>query len=339
MHPTAFRCRKETRRRASATSVAVLLSVVTGPEVLAAGTPAGTVIESTSTVSFDLAGTPGTVVSNTAVLMVDERVDVVATLQSPQLLVAPGDTNRALLFTVTNTGNGTETFALAVDNIVAGDDFDPLAAAPSIYFDTDASGDLTAGDQPYTAGVNDPVLAADASVDLFLVNDIPASAGNGDIGRTELAAVSTTGAGTPGTTFGGAGDGGVNAVLGSTGGSANVDGEYIVSDVQLTVIKTQQVSDPFGGSEPIPGATITYTLAVDVVGTGTATASVLADPVPTYTTFVPGSLRLNGLALTDTADADAGELDAAGVPTVVVRLGDLVLADGTQTVVFQASID
>lgn len=321
----------------AALAAAILVLSASGAE--AAGTPAGTVIESSATVEFDLGGTASSITSNISVLRVDERLDVVATLQSPQLAVSAGETNRALLYTVTNTGNGSETFTLAIDNLIAGDDFDPVAAVPSIYFDTDASGDFNTGDQPYAPGVNDPALAADASVDLFLVNDIPAAVANSNRGRTELTATATTGAGTPGTVYAGAGDDGVNAVAGMTGAEAAVEGEYLVADLQISIVKTQQVADPFGGSQPVPGATITYTLAIDVVGSGTAAASTLNDPIPTYTTFVPGSLSLNGGALSDVADADAGELDNSGAPEVIVRLGDLTLADGTQTVVFQVNID
>ena len=97
--------------------------------------------------------------------------------------------------------------------------------------------------------------------------------------------------------------------------------------------------DPFGGTEPVPGATITYTMTVEVLGPGTATASVLADPIPEFTSFVPGSITLNGNPLTDVADADAGEFDTSSMPTVVVQLGDLVAADGAQTIVFQVTID
>lgn len=307
--------------------------------VHAAGTPAGTQIESTATVNFDLGGTPTTIVSNTTVIAVDERIDVVATLQSSQALVSPGETGRALLFTITNTGNGSETYALAIDNVLAADDFDPAPAVPAIYFDSDASGDLTAGDQPYVAGTNDPVLAADASVDVLLVNDIPAAVANGDIGRSQLTATSATGVGTPGTVYAGAGDGGVDAIVGATGGAAAEIGEYLVSDVQISIIKSQSVADPVGGAQPIPGATITYTMTVEVLGSGTATGSVLQDPVPNFTTFVPNSLALNGVSLTDAADADAGEIDTTGAPTVVVRLGDLAIADGSQTVMFQVTID
>jgi len=311
------------------------------PAAWAVGTPVGTLIENTATVNFDVAGTTITLQSNTTTITVVERIDVVVTLQSPQVLVAPDDTNRALLFTVTNTGNGSETFSLAIESVLPGDDFDPVPSATPIYFDTDSSGDLNVGDQPYTPGGNDPVLAADASVDIFIVNDIPGGATvvNGDIGFSQLTATSLTGTGSPGDEYGGAGDGGVDAIIGTTGGEASDTGEYLVSDVAVSVIKAQAVVDPFGGNQPVPGATITYTITVEVMSVGTATASVVQDPIPTYTTYVPNSITLNALAISDATDADAGEFDTTGAPTVVLRLGDLTLGDGVQTIIFEVTID
>ncbi|MFQ5609268.1 MAG: hypothetical protein ACE5F8_03260 [Woeseiaceae bacterium] len=305
----------------------------------AAGTPVGTVVENTASLTFDLGGSPTTIVTNTTTLTVAERIDAVVVLQSPPVLVAANDTNQVLLFTVTNTGNGTETFSLAVDNAIVGDDFDPIAAVPGVFFDSDGSGDLTPADQAYTPGGNDPVLPADASVDILVVNDIPGGLANGEVGRSELSATSLTGTGAPGTVLAGLGDGGADAVIGTSGGASSAQGEYVVSDVQVTVVKAQAVADPFGGTEPVPGATITYTITVDVAGTGTATGSVFNDAIPTFASYVANSIFLNGAPLTDAIDADAGELDTSSVPTVVVRLGDLTLADGTQTVVFQVTID
>lgn len=315
-----------------------LLFIISAP-AWSAGTPAGTVIDNVASVNFDLGGTNITQLSNTTSVTVVERIDVVVTLQSGQVLVAASDTNRALLFTVTNTGNGTEPFELTIDNVLLGDDFDPVPAVPAIYFDTDASGDFNVGDLPYTLGVNDPVLAADASVDILLVNDIPAIAVNGELGRSELTAASATGTGTPGDTFVGLGDGGLDAVIGATGGTAAVFGEYLVSDVQLSIIKSVAISDPFGGTQPTPGATLTYTVTVEVTSTGTATASVFSDAIPAFTTYVANSIFLNGGNLTDALADDAGELDTSGAPTVIVRLGDLTSLDGIQTVVFQVTID
>ena len=313
--------------------------LVRSTAVIAAGTPAGTVIENTATVSFDLAGTPLTITSNTTTITVVERIDVVVTLQSAQILVAPNDTNRTLLFRVTNMGNGTETFALAIDSSLSGDDFDPVPTVPPIFFDTDGSGDFNVGDLPYNPGVNDPVLPADGSVDIFLVNDIPGTVANGEIGLSQLTATSLTGIGAPGTEYTGQGDGGVDAIIGTSGGEDLDVGEYLVSEVQISVIKAQAVSDPFGGTQALPGATITYTITVEVTSSGTATASVLRDLIPAFSTYLPNSITLNAAAVSDATDADAGEFDTSGAPTVVVRLGDLTQADGLQTVIFEVTID
>ena len=307
--------------------------------MLAAGTPAGTVIDNTAQVDFDIAGTSVTVNSNTVSITVDERIDVVSTLQSGQVLVSSGDADRSVLFTVTNTGNGDEQFALAVESVLPGDDFDPVPAVPAIYFDTDASGDFSLGDVAYAPGSNDPQLAADESIDVLLVNDIPGTVGNGEIGRTQLTATAASGSGSPGDVFAGQGDGGVDAVVGASGGSDVDVGEYVVADVQLNVVKSVAVADPFGGTEPVPGATLTYTITVEVTNAGTATGAVFSDPVPTNTTYVASTITLNGGALSDATDADAGELDVSGLPAVVVRLGDLTQASGVQTVSFEVTID
>ncbi len=317
----------------------VIFLIVLSNTAFALGTAVGTVIENTASITYQLSGAPLSLQSNTTTVVVAERINVVTTLQSAQTLVSPGDTGRALLFTVTNTGNGTETFLLAMDSSLAGDNFDPSPAAPAIYFDTDGSGDFNAPDQAYTQGVNDPDLAPDQSVDIFLVNDIPGTVVNGELGLSQLTATSATGSGVPGTVFANQGDGGVNAVAGATGGSAAVAGEYLVSDVLINVTKVQSVTDPFGGNEPVPGATLTYTITVEVASAGTATASVLRDAIPALSSYLANSITLNGAALSDAVDADSGELDSNGATTVVVRLGDITQADGPQTVVFQVTID
>lgn len=305
----------------------------------AAGTAVGTLIENTALVNYEAAGNPQTLTSNTTTITVAERINVTVTLQSAQVLVTPGATGEALLFTVTNTGNGTETFQLAMDSVIAGDEFDPTPAVPEIYFDTDDSGDFNAGDVAYTPGTNDPDLLPDESVSVLIVNNIPVAVAINDTGLSELTATSVTGNGAAGTVYAGQGDGGVNAVLGVTGGEATDTGEYLVSNVLVNVNKSQVVLDPFGGSEPIPGATLTYTITVEVASPGTAAVSVVEDAIPALTTFVPNSITLNGGALTDATDADEGEYDTSGAPAVVVRLGDLTQVSGAQTIVFQVTID
>ena len=306
---------------------------------MAAGTPVGTLVENTATVDYTLAGADYSVVSNTTTFFVAERIDVDVTLASGQVTVPAAATGQALLFTVTNTGNGSESFSLVVDSLLAGDDFDPEPAIPSIYFDSDSSGDFNIGDVAYSAGSNDPVLAADESIDILVVNNIPANVLNGQLGRSQLRATSLTGSGNPGDVYAGLGDGNTDAVIGTTGGTDSDVGEYVVQDVVISIRKSQLVTDPSGGNEPVTGATLTYTLIVEVTSAGTATGSAVRDVIPTFSTYVPNSITLNGAAISDATDLDDGEYDITGAPAIAVRLGDLTQADGVQTVVFQVTID
>jgi len=224
-------------------------------------------------------------------------------------------------------------------SVIAGDQFDPVPATPSIYFDTDGSGDLSPGDTPYVAGANDPVLGDDDFVTVLVVNDIPAGVADGQIGFTRLTAASRTGTGAAGTVFAGGGDGGVEAVVGNSGADGEATSQYEVADITLAVNKSQVVLDQFGGVAPVPGARITYSIVVSVTGSGSADNAVFTDNIPANTTYVPGSLQLNAAALTDGADADAGEYTAAAPAQVRVALGTLTTASGPQTVTFAVIIN
>jgi uncharacterized repeat protein (TIGR01451 family) len=306
----------------------------------AAGTPAGVNIQNTAQVSYTLGSATVSATSNTSSVTVAEILDAVMTIAAPTVQVSAGATTEELVFTLTNTGNGTERFNLtALSAGVVGDDFDPTLATPAIYFDTDDSGDFSPGDLAYSPGANDPVLAADASVRLIVVNDIPNTAVNGNRGRSQLTAAAASGTGDPGFSFGMVGDGGVEAVAGTTRGDAQLFGEYLVADILLTAVKSQTILDQFNGSRPLPGARITYQIVVTASGSGTATATNFSDLVPPNTTYVAGSLELNGAALSDGADADAGAFVSAPAPEVRVTLGDLSGASGPQTIEFAVTIN
>jgi uncharacterized repeat protein (TIGR01451 family) len=326
--------------RARWLSVAALAALSAPLFAHAAGTPAGTNIQNTAQVSYTVGSSTVTASSNTSTVRVAEMLDAVLTLASSTVQVSPGATAEELVFTLTNTGNGSETFNLtALSAGVVGDDFDPTLAVPAIYFDSDSSGDFSGPDVAYTAGANDPVLAADASVRLLVINNIPNTALNGNRGRSQLTAAAASGTGAPGTSFGFVGDGGVEAVAGTTGGDAVLFGEYLVADVQLSAVKTQSIVDQFGGQRPLPGARINYQIVVTHSGSGTATASGFSDLIPANTTYVTGSLQLNGAALSDTADGDAGTFVSAPAPEVRVTLGDLGGASGPQTIQFAVTIN
>ena len=68
------------------------------------------------------------------------------------------------------------------------------------------------------------------------------------------------------------------------------------------------------------GDEILYTIRVTNNGDDGATNVVLVDPIPDGASYVPGSLLIDGLPVTDAAGDDAGEL-AAGPAWVVARVG------------------
>lgn len=301
----------------------------------AAGTPAGTPISNTATVSYDV-GAESYTQSATAVFTVDERIDVVVTWQDAvAVVVAPADVDRLLTFLVTNTGNGSESFALSVDVGIAGDQFDPTNAR--LYVDANDSGSFEPGLDPlYQPGVNDPLLAADAARVVFALCDIPPAVVNGDRGDGELRATSFTGA-VSGTVVSGGGDLGTDAVI-SSGTSAAL-GSYLVADLIVSTVKSAVVSDPGGGSTPVPGSTITYTLVVTTSGTGTVANLVITDPLPPFTSYVAGSLTLDGSALSDAADLDAGDVGGTTPNQVTVALGNVAGGSLPHTITFEVTID
>jgi uncharacterized repeat protein (TIGR01451 family) len=309
-------------------------------KALAVGVPAGTDITNTAEVTYVVGTTSATASSNAVVVRVAEILDVVVTRQSPaNTAVSASATQQEIVFTVTNAGNGPEAFRLVMDSVIGADDFDPTPGSPSIYFDTDASGDLSPGDTPYTAGTNDPLLNPDTSVTVLVVNDIPASVVNGNVGIARLTADARTGSGASGTVFAGQGAGGTDAVVGMSGALAGTTGQYQVAGVTVSAVKSQTVVDQFGGTRPLPTARINYTVTVQAVGTGSAANAVFNDNIPANTTYVAGTLRLNSSPLSDTAADDAGEFITTPSPHVRVTLGNLTQASGTQTIQFAVTIN
>ena len=306
------------------------------PPAFAAGTPAGTIINNSATATYDLpGGGQNSVTSNVVSLTVDELLDVsVASTDGGDVATFPAAVNQMLTFRVTNAGNGSENFVLTARDTVGGDDFNPTAT--SIVIDGNGNGAFDPGiDTVYVAGANNPLLAPDASVLVFVLSSIPAGAGNGQRGRVDLVAVAATGSGAPGTTFAGQGQGGGDAVVGATGADAEDDGIYAVSAATVAFVKSAEVVDPFGGTTQVPGSIITYRLVASVSGSGGLANLRIADPIPAGSSFRAGSITLEGSPLSDAADADAGEYTGSGI---AVRLGT-VAAGASRTVTFQVAID
>lgn len=283
----------------------------------AAGTRAGTEIVNVARASYLQDGvTPTEVDSNESRFRVDEIIDLtVVAVGAQPVPVLAGDSGRALLFLLTNSGNGEERFRLQALTTIGGDSFDPVLATLAPDRDNDGRYDPLI-DLPYTPGPDDPLLPPDGSSSVFVVVDIPAATADGDLGTVALGARAETGTGPPGTSFAGQGAGGGDAVLGVAGGDDDAQGTVRVSSATPQLSKAAVVSDPAGGDRPMPGAVVQYRLTADLRATY-FTNPVITDPIPAGTSYVGGSLRLNGAVLSDAADSDPGE---AAPDRISVRL-------------------
>ncbi len=307
----------------------------------AIGTTAGTAINNQASVTYGVGPLTGlTKQSNVATVTVQQVTDVVVTQINSPIIVAPGDTGRIAIFKVTNTGNGSDTFALAAASAAgAAPAFTPTLSANPIAIDTNNNGVYDPGTDLYATATT--AIPADSYATVFVFNDIPTTALDGQKGNTTLTATSNTANGAPGTLIAGAGVGGVNAVVGGNGGTGNATSTYRVSNAVVNIAKTSAIiSDPYtapgGTPQAIPGAVIRYTLTVTVAGTNTAKNIVLSDPIPANTTYVPNSTKLDGVAQ---ADATVYTPPAGANPgKITINLGNMTSAN-THTVVFDVTIN
>ena len=308
------------------------LTLVSQP-AFAAGTRAGTTISNTATATFDNGAGTQNVNSNIVDMKVDELLNVTVASNNPaDVTTTPGATGQVLSYTVTNTGNGVEAFGITSIANAGGDNYDPTVT--QIVIDN-GNGIYEPGvDTIYIAGTNDPVLNPDASVTIFVIAATPAGVVDGNRGIVSLVAAAKTGTGTPGTSFALQGEGGGDAVVGATGADGQDNGAFRVSTAVVSLAKSAVVVDPLGGAEPIPGATITYTIVATVTGSGNVTGLNINDPIPTNTDYVPASIALGSVAQTDLADADAGRFDTGAVKVAI----GTVAGGNTRTITFRVLI-
>ena len=319
---------------ATTATVALISALSLASPAYATGTRAGTVIDNTATATYDQGGTPVVVDSNLNSLTVDELLDTVIDWEDgANVPTTPGATGTPLTFTLTNTGNGREAFVLSTISTLGGDNYDPTAV--SIVID-DGDGVYEPGiDVVYVSGAGNPVLDPDAIITIFVVANTPGGLSDGDRGGLRLVAAAATGTGAPGTTFPNAGEGGGDAVAGTTGADGSDDGYYQVAAATVGLTKTATVLDPFGGSNAVPGSIITYQLVANTLGGGSLPNLAINDGIPTGTTYRSGTLTLGGSPLTDATDADAGRFTSNAIS---VSLGT-VAGGQTRTVTFQVIIN
>jgi len=318
----------------------------------AAGTAAGTVISNSATATFDAGSSTGlTETSNTDQLTVDELIDVSVTWQDGgNVSVGVSEADGVLEFLVSNDGNGSESYRLTVTN-QGGDNFDTTNL--EIWIDANGNDTFESGSDTLVSAAGsgtgsntaDVVFDANGATEtrtVFVVGDIPGTPTNTQTSRVQLQARSLTAISNALTTQGdvaaGAGDGGVDAVIGTSTGLDSADGIYVITEVSVALTKSSSVDDGFGGSTVIPGAVITYTIVVDVTGSGSVDNLVVDDDIPTNTTYVANSMTFDTVAQVDAGGGDEGELSGGTKGTVVFTIGT-VAAVAQHTITFDVTVD
>jgi uncharacterized repeat protein (TIGR01451 family) len=281
-----------------------------------AETPAGAQIINTAKASFTTGtGATASNTSNAVASTVAELIDIGVTSVEAKVNVRAGDTRSAIAFKVTNAGNAKETCALSADVALAGASFAPIFR--QIVLDATGDGVLTAADPAYQPGVNDPTLAAGQSIVVWVEADMPASLpANASAGVALTCSVVNAPAG---------------AVIGKSNGRGVAQSAYVASSLAVALAKSVSA----GVAHPVAGTLLTYSLQASFTGAGTANGAAIADAIPAGSTYVAGSLRLDGATMTDAADGDPGRADQTGVS---VTLGD-VAAPAQHTVTFQVRIN
>jgi uncharacterized repeat protein (TIGR01451 family) len=348
-----------------------IVGIFLAGSAFAAGTDAGSEIQNTAQATFEVGGVAQTPVnSNSTQTFVDELIDVVVvSTDAGPVAVSSPDAGAVLQFSVTNTGNGTETFRLFTDTAVSGNDFSPTVL--QLYLESNGQPGLqtgVGGDTAYLQTSNDPDLLEDESILVYVVSSIPDLLASNDTGALLLRAVSTTvinesgatapgdaGFPVPGTAYVDAGDpdaagtGNVTAVVGATFDPTNLliqaQGSYVVSAAIVTITKTAtNVVDPFGGATLVPGSVITYALEVEVSGSGSADSLVVTDIIPAELEYQVGTIAVSSLPAGEEVDDDfapAGTDNTgfdAGSQTVTVSLGDVAGGTPVITITFDAAI-
>jgi len=183
----------------------------------------------------------------------------------------------------------------------------------TIYLDNDGDGLINGADAVIT---NVAGFVAGTSTSLIIRVSAPSSAANGAVDTMTLTATPT---------------GTVGGVV-APAAQINIDQTTVVTgQIELTLS-----ASPFG-SQP-PTTVITYTISYQNIGAASVTTLRITDGIPVNTTYVAGSLVVNGVIKTDLSDADEGVLIGGTKGSVQFDIGN-VLAGVIGAVSFRVTID
>jgi len=275
-----------------------LLGMASG-SLWAAGTPAGTSITNQATVDYtDVNGNTLQTLSNVVTTVVSQ-VASVTVAPDRSSSATPGDTIY-YAHDVTNNGNGSDTFDLTA---VSSNGWSTV-----IYADNDASGTFSAGDTVIT----DTGSMAANGVQMIIVEvTVPAGTASGTSDTLTVTATSQF----------------------NSGVQDSATDTTTINAPNVSAVKSVLPAGP----QP-PGTVLTYSIVVTNNGTSDANAVVLTDLIPANTTYVAGSMTLNGAGKTDVALDDEGDFNVTTAGGITMSIGVLA-PSAAATVTFQVTID
>lgn len=337
---------------------------ISANSVLAAGTIAGTTIINKATLSYDIHGIIEPIItSQPASFVVDNKINLTVIEANGTFTgVAASQTVAVTKFSVSNNGNSTQDYSLAVANLTSG--------APNIFGlpDTfDATGCVARVESGATPGYQAAQdtdafideLAPDASKIVYVICSITNALITNDQANISLTASTATGGtvgtlGAPVLQTGSADTNGIDIVFSDTSTTPNASGTdqgqtardatgvarsaYRVG-YSLNIFKTAICSPaPADCSQASTGTIITYQLQVNLSGVGTAANLVITDQLPANLSYVPNSTTVQNVSKTDSADADNTDFAVTTPNTLTVKLGNQSAPDSF-TINFRATIN
>jgi trimeric autotransporter adhesin len=269
-----------------------------------AATPAGTVIGNQATATYlDATGTSRNTSSNLVQTTVSQVKSFTLTADGAKT-AAPGQTVY-YPHTITNTGNGVDSYAL--NTPTAGGAF----THTGLTYYIDANGDGVPDN--FTPITTSGAIAAGAQFKFVVAGVVPPSTATGLTGTIGLS-VTDTGA----------------------NNASNTD----TTTVANSVINVTKAMSATGGPSP-SAAPLTVTLTYTNSGTAAAANVLLTDVLPTGMTYVAGSGLWSGTgatALTDAAGGDGGAINYAVTGSTVTATVVSVPAGVTGSVTFRVNI-
>ncbi len=267
--------------------VAIAFALV-GLAAHAAPPPAGTSISNQASASYsDASGVTRTVTSN----VVQTTVTQVASLTLVQNGAQNATPGSVVYYphTLTNTGNGIDTFNLTTVNAGA------FAMTGVQIFADNGSGQPTGPALTSTGPV-----AANATFRFIVVGTLPVSATNTQTNTITVTAASTV-------------DG--------TKTASNTDVTTVTSNAVVTLTKAVSAASGAPGTGPY-----TYTLTYTNTGNSNATAVAISDPIPAGLTYVAGSARWSVTGATALSDTGASSGTAPNTLTSTYTAGTTTFA-------------